>query len=199
MRINIKVFNKLNVIDTCSVWHLLSSDKLYNMAIVEKCYFSFTKYVQYECLHKPRTISKPEDERLREKLQKEIDKSSFQAYSISVDDLQSIMNLEERKALSKGELSSIVFAQKTRQAFLTDDQGARKLSGFYIGAENTQTIPHLFGWLSYIKKILDNEKSSIIQEHEDNGGKLSRYFEEVFIEAQRLLLMENNQSSGDRK
>jgi predicted nucleic acid-binding protein len=193
MRINIKSFKKLNVIDTCSVWHLLSSDKLFGMAITEKCYFSCTKYVQYECLYKPRKVRKPEDDRLREKLQNEMDKSRFNTFSISIDDLQSIMNLEQRKALSKGELSSIVFAQKTRQAFLTDDKRARRLSEYFIGLENTQTIPHLFGWLSYIRKILDTDKSIIIQEHEYNGGQLRRYFEEVFSEAQKLLSIENYQ------
>jgi predicted nucleic acid-binding protein len=163
------------------------------MAITENCYFSCTRYVQYECLNKQRKIRKPEDVRLRKKLQNEIDKSRFNTFSISIDDLQSIMNLEQRKALSKGELSSIVFAQKTRQAFLTDDKGARKLSEYFIGLENTQTIPHLFGWLSYIRKILDADKSAIIQEHEYNGGQLRRYFEEVFGEAQKLLLIENYQ------
>jgi predicted nucleic acid-binding protein len=175
MRIDIKSFKQLNVIDTCSVWHLLSSDRLYNTARINGCYFSCTKYVVYECLYKPRTALKATDNKLQNKLQKEMVKDLFPSYSISIDDLQSIMSLEQRKSLSKGELSSIVFAQKTRQAFLTDDQGARKLSEFYIGLENTQTIPQLFGWLSYIGKILDSDKSIIIQEHENNGGQLKNF------------------------
>jgi predicted nucleic acid-binding protein len=125
-----------------------------------------------------------------------MDKNLFPSYSISIDDLQSIMSLEQRKALSKGELSSIVFANKTQQAFLTDDQGARKLSESYMGLENTQTIPHLFGWLSYTGKILDNDKATIIQEHENNGGRLSAFLNEVFNKALELSLMERYTPTG---
>jgi predicted nucleic acid-binding protein len=102
------------------------------------------------------------------------------------------MNLEKRKTLSKGELSSIVFAKKTKQAFLTDDQAARMLSESHLGCEQTQTTPHLFGWLSYNQKILDNDKAFIIQEHELNTTKirLSKYFEEVFNRAREFILME---------
>jgi predicted nucleic acid-binding protein len=166
------------------------------MAKAEKCYFSCTKYVVYECLGKPRKDIKNADVKLKNKLQKEITNGLFPSYSISIDDLQMVMNLEQRKALSNGELSSIVFAHKTRQAFLTDDQGARKLSEFYIGLESTQTIPHLFGWLSYIGKILDNDKTVIIQEHEENGGRLSIYFEEVFLKALELIQIEKYPLDG---
>jgi predicted nucleic acid-binding protein len=165
------------------------------MAKTNRCFFSCTKYVAYECLYKPRTVPKDNDKRLRDKLQKEIENGFFPSYSISIDDLQMIMNLEQRKALSKGELSSIVFAQKTRQAFLTDDQKARKLSEFHIGLENTQTIPHLFGWLSYTGKILDNDKVKIVQEHENNGGQLSKFFDDVFLKALELIQIEKSQSS----
>jgi predicted nucleic acid-binding protein len=137
------------------------------------------------------------DRRLQDKLQKEIENSFFPSYSISIDDLQTIMNLEQRKALSKGELSSIVFAQKTRQAFLTDDQRARKLSEFHMGLENTQTIPHLFGWLSYTGKILDNDKEKIIREHESNGGILGEFFDAVFLKALELIQTERFQSAKD--
>lgn len=196
MRIDIRSFKQLNIIDTCSVWNLLSSDKLYNMATIVGCYFSCTRYVIYECLYKSRTVHKETDDKLRNKFSKQVDKFSSPSYSIGIDDLQSIMNLEQRKALSKGELSSIVFAQKTRQAFLTDDQKARKLSEFYIGAKNTQTIPHLFGWLSYTGKILDSDKIEIIREHENNGGQLSKFFDEVFNKAKELILSERYSSAG---
>ena len=191
MRINIKSFILYNTIDTCSVWHLLSSDRLYNIAKTNGCYFSCTSYVLYECLYKPRKVFKEADVRLIDKFKKKQKDFYSQSYSISIDDLQSIVTLEQRRALSKGELSSIVFAKKTRQAFLTDDQAARKLSESFLGCDHTQTTPHLFGWLSYTQKILDNEKSVIIQEHEANGGKLSKYFEEVFNRAREFILTEH--------
>ena len=194
MRINIKSFKCYNVIDTCSIWHLLSSERLYGMAKTNGCYFSCTKYVLYECLHKPRSSFKEEERRLIEKFNKELDKFYSPSFSISIDDLQSIMNLEQRKSLSKGELSSIVFAKKIGQAFITDDQRARKLAESYLEPEYTQTIPHLFGWLSYIQKILDNDKAIIIQEHEYNGGTLTKFFDEVFNKARELILMENHAS-----
>ena len=194
MRINIKSFIPYNIIDTCSVWHLLSSDRLYNMAKTNGCYFSCTSYVFYECLYKPRKVGKEADLRLVDKLKKKQNEFYSQSYSISIDDLQSIITLEQRKALSKGELSSIVFAKKTRQAFLTDDQAARKLSESYLEYTHTQTTPHLFGWLSYNQKILDNDKTFIIQEHEANGGELSKYFEEVFNKAREFILAERDSS-----
>jgi predicted nucleic acid-binding protein len=163
------------------------------MAKANCCYFSCTSYVFYECLYKPRKTFKEADERLIDKLKKEANNFYSQSYSISINDLQSIMSLEERKALSKGELSSIVFAKKTRQAFLTDDQAARKLSESYLEDAHTQTTPHLFGWLSYNQKILDNDKVFIIQEHKNNGGELSKYFEEVFNKAREFILLEKNQ------
>jgi len=196
MRINLKSFNPLNVIDTCSIWHLLSSERLFNMARAERCYFSCTKYVIYECLDKPRKTFKDTEVKLKNRLQQEMRNGLFNSYAISIDDLQMVMNLEQRKALSKGELSSIVFAKKTRQAFLTDDQGARKLSEFHLGLEDTQTIPHLFGWLAYNGKILDNDKVVIIREHEENGRQLSRYFEEAFLKALELIQIEKYPLAG---
>jgi len=190
MRINIRSFIPFNIIDTCAVWHLLSSDLLYNIAKTNGCYFSCTNYVFYECLYKPRKIFKETDKRLMDKFKNKLNEFYSQSYTISIDDLQSIMSLEKRKTLSKGELSSIVFAKKINQAFLTDDQAARKLSEFHLECGYTQTTPHLFGWLSYNQKILDNEKNTIIQQHEFNGGRLSQYFEEVFNKAREFILME---------
>jgi len=195
MRINIRAFISYNIIDTCAVWHLLSSDRLYNTAKATGCYFSCTNYVVYECLYKPRKIPKETDKRLMDKFKIKLDEFYSQSYSISINDLHSIMALENRRALSKGELSSIAFAKKTNQAFLTDDQAARKLAESYLESNYTQTTPHLFGWLSYKKKILDNDKNVIIQEHEFNGGNLNEYFEETFNKAQEFILMERYSSS----
>ncbi|MDR0301459.1 MAG: hypothetical protein LBI04_03995 [Treponema sp.] len=167
------------------------------MAKTSGCYFSCTSYVFYECLYKTRKITKETDKRLMDKFKKNLNEFYSQSYTISIDDLQSIMSLEKRKALSKGELSSIVFAKKINQAFLTDDQAARKLSEFHLECGYTQTTPHLFGWLSYNQKILDTDKNTIIQQHELNGGKLKQYFEEVFNKAREFILMERYSSSGE--
>ena len=93
MRINIKSFILYNIIDTCSIWNLLSSDNLYNIALTNGSYFSCTEYVLYECLYKPRSYRKEEDERLKEKLKIESSKFHAPSFSISIDDLQSITYL----------------------------------------------------------------------------------------------------------
>ncbi|MDF5724128.1 MAG: XRE family transcriptional regulator, partial [Rhizonema sp. PD37] len=65
--------------------------------------------------------------------------------------------LQKRMNLSKGELTSIVFAKKTRQAFLTDDQKARKLASKVMQSDQVQTMPHLLGWLFFVSYLNDND------------------------------------------
>lgn len=82
----------------------------------------------------------------------------------------------------------MIFAKKTRQSFLTDDQGARKVSEEYIGLPSTQTTPQLFGWLTFSGKILDSEKDIIIMQHKNVDGILEKYFQEIYLEALELRL-----------
>jgi len=88
--------------------------------------------------------------------------------------------LESRKRVSKGELSSIAFAKKTRQAFMTDDHGARKLAERSLEMGMVQTTPHLFGWLFFTGKLLDSDKAAIVEQHNEVGRPLERYFEEMY-------------------
>lgn len=104
-------------------------------------------------------------------------------YHISIEDLQDIEILQKRKNLSKGELSSIVFAKKTRQALLTDDQGARKLAEQVMDKKSVQTTPHLFGWLFYADFLRDGDKDRIIKEHKDFKRPLAKYFSEMYVKA----------------
>jgi len=106
-----------------------------------------TGYVAYECLYKKRKLGL--NTTSIERLEKEIKAGKFTTYNITIDDLQDIEILNNRKRLGKGELSAIVFAQKTRQAFLTDDKKARKLGNDVLGSENVQTTPHLVGYCFY--------------------------------------------------
>ena len=48
-------FSMMAVTDTCSVWNMLSSRKLYQAAVNAKLHFCVTPMVLYECLQKPRT------------------------------------------------------------------------------------------------------------------------------------------------
>src|SRR5690606_37031569 len=113
---------------TCSIWNVLSSVRLYAAAQEAKCSFCCTQFVIYECLFKQRSNDVPEERELMKRLRRETDQRKIVSYNIDIADLQTVEVLENRRRLSKGELSSIAFAQKTGQAFLTDDQKARKLA-----------------------------------------------------------------------
>jgi hypothetical protein len=191
MAIDITKFTLLNVIDTCSVWNLLSSKVLYQAARSARCNFCCTGFVIYECLFKPRKDQQSKKE-LQERLIKEQNNGNFKSHHISIEDLQEIDILERRKHLSKGELSSIVFAKRTCQAFLTDDQGARILAANVIDCTLVQTTPHLFGWLYYTGFLGDSDKDIIINEHEKFEGRpLSKYFNDAYMKALAVKLRDH--------
>jgi hypothetical protein len=122
---------------------------------------------------------------LRDRFIKENGRKKFESFSLSIEDLQEIEILRNRKNLGKGELSSIVFALKTKQAFLTDDQRARKLAAKVMKDRVVQTTPHLFGWLFFRGLLLDSDRVTIIQEHTSYDRPLAPYFEELYYEALR--------------
>lgn len=190
MRINVSQFRQYNVTDTCAVWNVLSSRVLYSTARAAGCVFCITQFVQYECLHKPRKPS-AHGPILQQRLQQEQLKGDFKTYTLTVDDLQEISILESRKKLSKGELSSIAFAKTIAQAFLTDDQKARKLAESLLD-QSVQTTPHLLGWLFFTRKLSDGDKKTIIDEHTLLAGTLSPHFEFIYSESLRCQLMQRN-------
>ncbi len=189
MAIDPSQFHLFNVADTCSLWNILSSQRLYRAAGRARCSFCCTVFVLYECLHKKRKRISPEDEELKSRLQSEYDSQKIIACSLDVADLQDVEILENRRRLSKGELSSIAFAKKTQQAFLTDDQKARRLAESVLASRMTQTTPHLFGWLFFTHTLADSDKDAIIREHERLKRPLGKYFEEMYLEALRCRLL----------
>lgn len=189
MEIDIKNFNKINVVDCCSIWNILSSNLLFAASQEAKCFFSITKYVEYECLTKSRKSQKKEDIILQDKLKDQLRRASIQTYSLSISDLQEVELLQERKKLGLGELSSIAFAKRTKQAIITDDQKARKLSKEVLGPISTQTTPHLFGWLLYHQHLSDSDLSLIIQEHKFHDRPLEKFFNEVYLHCMHIRLM----------
>lgn len=187
--VDITTFNLINIIDTCSIWNILSSKILYNKTQNVKCYFACTKYVVYECFYKPRKTVSEQDVLLQERLQDEKAKGHFPDFHISIEDLQDIEILTKRKNLSKGELSSMVFAKRLGHAFLTDDQGARKLASQFMDSSLVQTTPRLFGWLIYEELLNDSDVKLIIQEHEEFNRPLSPYLLEVYQDAMKFRLL----------
>src|ERR1035437_6775092 len=190
------IFEPVNVIDTCAIWNVLSSRILYATARSAGCSFCCTRFVLYECLHKPRTNPSVSDLELQKRMLDECDLGTITVYPLAISDLQDVSVLESRKRLGKGELSSIAFANKIRRAFLTDDQGARKLAAKVIGDQRVQTTPHLFGWLFFIGRLGDGDKDRIIQEHNRHQGPLAPYFEEMYLRALEFRLMSTTPRLG---
>jgi predicted nucleic acid-binding protein len=181
-------FKKINVLDTCSVWNILSSRLLYQTAVGNSFNFCCTFFVHYECLHKPRTNNCPEDEELCKRLKGEMRVGKITIHHLALDDLNEIDILQKRKQLGKGELSSIAFSKRIQQAFLTDDQGARKLANEVLGEEFVQTTPQLFGYLIYNGSLMDSDKENIINEHKSLRRPLEEYFSRSYLIALELRL-----------
>jgi len=191
MAIDPSNFDTSNVVDTCAVWNVLSSRRLYSAALLAQCHFVITTFVEYECLHKPRRVAKRSDGELKSRLQVEQGNGNFGAYSCDLEDLQSVTLLQNRRRLGKGEISSIAFAMKYRQALLTDDQKARRLASD-AGHGSVQTTPHLFGWLIFTGRLGDGDKDAVIFEHRELDGILGKYLEEAYLLALRYRLAEKN-------
>lgn len=185
MPIDPRSFNILNVSDTCAVWNVLSSTLLFSVATESGCHFCMTHYVEYECLFKPRSSSSEAESLLKRRLLEARSRGQFKAYPLDLEDLAEIEILERRKNLGKGELSSIAFAKRTHQAFLTDDQAARKLASQVLGVSQVQTTPHLVGWLFFLGYFSDSDKDTIVREHSSTGRPLGTFFEEVYVLALR--------------
>lgn len=179
MAINPESFHKINVTDTCSVWNILSSSLLNAAAKEARCDFCVTSFVQYECLIKTRKSISPNDKELMERLRAEQRRGAFQAHSCTIEDLQDIELLEKRKKLGKGELSSIAFAMKIQQGFITDDRKAYRLAK-EVGHTHTQTTPHLFSWLIFTGKLGDSDKTTVITQHINAGGHISDHLEHAY-------------------
>jgi len=180
MAIDITAFNLVNVVDTCSVWNVLSSQLLYGAAREAGCDFCITTFVHYECLVKPRKAASkgPEEQLLMDRLKREQDRGRFKYHSCDIADLQQLATLAGRKRIGKGELSAIAFAMKINQAVLTDDQGARRFSAD-AGCQKTQTTPQLFGWLVFTGRLGHVDKSTIIQQHEATKGPLRKHLDDA--------------------
>ncbi|MEH1869449.1 MAG: hypothetical protein V7K69_31240 [Nostoc sp.] len=177
-------FHKYNVIDTCAIWNILSSKLLYITANNAGCLFCCTYFVYYECLYKPRKNPKQAEIELQNRFRQEYENGKFKYYHLTIEDLQDVEVLQVRKKKDKGELASIVFAKKTRQAFITDDRGARIEAAKSMDSKMVQTTPHLLAWLIFINYLSDSDLQSIIREHK----KSDRPLEKHFLDAYKIVL-----------
>lgn len=196
MAIDVSCFCLSNVADSCAIWNMLSSRRLYGAAVSQNCAFCCTQFVYYESLIKRRSAPAPEDSSIQGKFREEIDSGRMTAYHMDIEDLQDLAVLEARRRLGKGELSSIVFARKTGQAFLTDDQKARKLAATILDAGKVQTTPHLLGWLFFCGILGDSDITGIVAEHTDHKRPLGKYLQAMYEEGMRCQLLNRMHSIG---
>ena len=172
-----------NVVDTCGVWNVLSSRRLFAGAGTAGCIFCCTGFVNYECLTKPRQNPSEGEKELQQRLIAAQRNGQFTVSHLEIDDLLEVDVLEQRKRLGHGELSSIVFARRTNQAFLTDDQKARSLAQETLPTGRVQTTPHLFGWLLFTTQLTDGDRDHVVEEHKSFDRPLERYLDEMYTVA----------------
>jgi predicted nucleic acid-binding protein len=168
-------FSKLLVTDTCAVWNLLSSDRLYKAAISAKLTFCITPMVLYECLYKPRNINTPKKAELKDRFLLETKKGQFPLQHCELDDLLAISKTAP-VSLGSGELSCIAMAYKLKTiAVMTDERKARNYAENKLSLK-VETTPKLYGWLHYHRHLIDGDHTDIISEHESFEKMPLTYF-----------------------
>ena len=172
-----------NVVDTCGVWNVLSSRRLFVGAGTAGCVLCCTGFVNYECLTKRRQSPSEGEKKLQQRLIAAQRDGQFKVSHLEIDDLLEVDVLEQRKRLGHGELSSIVFAKRTNQAFLTDDQNARSLAQETLPSGSVQTTPHLFGWLLFTTRLTDGDRDHVIDEHTSFNRPLAPYLAKMYTVA----------------
>jgi hypothetical protein len=187
-------FHPLSVTDTCSVWNVLSSNTLYDAARKAGCSFCVTAFVRYELLDKPRKTTHPADHELKRRLRQEQTAGRFETHPCTIDDLQAIGLLADRRALGKGELSSIAFALKIGQGFLSDDKKAFSLA-VDRGVAATQSVPDLLAWLVFTGSLSDTEALGAIEEHKALARSLASKLDDA---RERALIYLKSLSSTDQ-
>lgn len=178
------------VTDTCSVWNVLSSRKLYQASINAKVHFCITPMVLYECLQKPRSTQTQEKTELICRLEKARRDGGFPLQKCDLEDLATLARLVP-KGLGSGEMSCIATAYRIRSiAFMTDEKKARNFASQKLGL-NVETTPKLYAWLHYYRHLSDGDHEDVIREHERYETRpLTTFFTDAFNEALRCRVME---------
>ena len=192
MAIDPREFKSMVVSDTCSVWNMLSSRRLYQATICAKLHFCITPMVLYECLHKPRTTMTSEKQEMINRLKRARDDGRFPVEECGLDDLAGLVQAAP-KGLGSGELSCIAVAYRIRSvAFMTDEKKARKYASDKLSLF-VETTPKLYAWLHYHCHLSDGDHDEIIREHEKYENRpLTKFFKEAFNEAMRCRLMQRS-------
>lgn len=189
MAIDPTKFFMVTVADTCSVWNVLSSRKLYQASIIAKVHFCITPMVLYECLYKPRSSITPEKNELINRLEKARKENAFPIQECDLDDLVELARIAP-SGLGSGEMSCIATAYRIRSiAFMTDEKKARKFASEKL-ALVVETTPKLYAWLHYNLFLCDGDHQDVIREHEHHEKMpLTKFFDEAYETALRCRIM----------
>jgi hypothetical protein len=189
-------FSPASVADTCSVWNMLSSRKLYQAAMAARLHFCVTGMVLYECLQKPRSFTSPERAEMMQRLERARRSGGFPTQPCNLDDLADISRQAPR-GLGSGELSCIAVAYRVRSiAFMTDEKQARHVASTKFSL-NVETTPKLYAWLHYRQHLGGGDHDDVIREHEMYEARpLTRFFQEAYEEAMRCRLMAKPAAAG---
>ena len=189
MALDPRKFHGMLVTDTCAVWNMLSSRKLFRSACASHLNFCITPMVLYECLDKPRKTVTLEQTELINRFKAARGGNLFPTQACELDDLLFI----SRKApvgLGSGELSCIATAYKlTTIAVMTDERQAR------LYAEQSlrlivETTPKLYAWLHYNRHLSDGDHEEVINEHEKYERRpLTKYLNEAYETALQYRLI----------
>jgi hypothetical protein len=189
MALNPRHFHAMAVTDTCAVWNLLSSQRLFRSACNAKLHFCITPMVLYECLHKPRQAVTPEAAELMRRLKSARANGMFPTQACDLQDLLQVSRAAPVK-LSSGELSCMATVYKiTTMAFMSDDRRACKYAEDVLRLI-VETTPKLYAWLHYCRHLTDSDHPEVIAEHEKYERRpLTIFFNEAYEMALQHRLM----------
>ena len=184
-----KFFHPMVVTDTCAVWNMLSSRRLYQAAVSAKLTFLITAMVLYECVHKPRKSVTPEMTELLKRFDAARRNGGFTVQECQLEDLLEVSKIAPI-GLSSGELSCLAVAYKiSTLAFMTDERQARYFAEHSLNLR-CETSPRLYGWLHFHRHLSDGDHSEIIAEHEGLERRpLTKFFNEALESALQYQLM----------
>lgn len=153
------------IADTCSVWNLLSSRRLFRSARSAGRHFLITPVVLYECLQIARRVVNAEREELLSRFKTARSEGVFAEQGCEIDDLLAVSR-DAPVGLSSGELSCMAAAYKVRTiAFMTDDKQARRFAEEGLRLI-VVTTPKLYAWLHFHRHLSDSDHGDVIREHE---------------------------------
>jgi len=183
-------FSIMAVSDTCAVWNILSSRKLFQATKTAKVHFCITPMVLYECLSKPRSSMSPEKSELIARFVKARADGAFPMQECELEDLAELAR-NAPSGLGSGEMSCIATAYRIRSiAFMTDEKKARKFAEKNLSLK-VETTPKLYAWLHYKLYLSDSDHQDVIDEHEIyEKMPLTKFFEVAFNEALRCRIMQ---------